>query len=105
MLKVHKGDSLPSGSWQKTKIAIVRSEFNGFLTRQLEDECIKTLLAAGLKKTQIVSYAVPGSLEIPFLAAEIAKRKSPDIIIALGVIIKGDTYHFELVSNQCARGC
>lgn len=97
--------TIPKKILTKAKIAIVRSEFNGLLTQRLEDECVRTLLAAGLKMRQIALFSVPGSLEIPIMAQNIAKFEKPDVIIALGVIIKGDTYHFELVADNCARGC
>lgn len=86
------------------KIVIIRSEFNGEITKALEDSCLSTLFAYGLVKRQIFLYTVPGSLEIPIMALNVVKKK-PSVIIALGVIIKGDTYHFELISNECARGC
>ena len=89
----------------KAKIAIVRAQFNGQLTESLEKHCLATLLDHGLKKDQILQFQVPGSLEIPIVAQNIAKAKKADIIIALGVVIKGDTYHFEIVINECARGC
>jgi len=87
------------------KIAIIRSEFNAAITQSLEKHCLKTLLISGIKKNQIKLYRVPGSLEIPITARIIAQKKSADVIIALGAAIKGDTYHFELVANECARGC
>lgn len=86
------------------KIAIIRSEFNGGITKSLEDACLSTLFAYGVAKKQVLLYTVPGSLEIPIMALNVVKKK-PSVIIALGVIIKGDTYHFELISNECARGC
>ena len=90
---------------KKARIAIIRAEFNGDLTKSLEKHCIKVLLESGLKKQQILQYQVPGSLEIPIIAQNIAQKKKADIIIALGVVIRGDTYHFEIVANECARGC
>ena len=78
----------------KAKIAIVRAQFNGQLTESLEKHCLATLLDHGLKKDQILQFQVPGSLEIPIVAQNIASAKKSDIIIALGVVIKGDTYHF-----------
>ena len=96
---------IPKNIIKKAKIAIIKSEFNPSLTQNLENECLAVLLANGIKRRQIFLYAVPGSLEIPLMAQKIAKKRLADIIIALGVIIKGDTYHFELVANECARGC
>ena len=51
------------------------------------------------------SFAVPGALEIPVCASIISKKKIYDAIIAIGAVIKGETYHFELVANECGRGC
>ena len=90
---------------KKARIAIIRSEFNGEITKNLEKYCLKTLLEYGLKKSQIVLFQVPGSLEIPIVAQTIAQKKKANVIIALGTVIKGDTYHFEIVINECARGC
>src|SRR3990170_1628958 len=89
----------------KAKIAIIRAQFNAPLTESLEKHCLGVLLEHGLKKDQILQFQVPGSLEIPIVAQNIAKQKTADIIIALGVVIKGDTYHFQIVANECARGC
>ncbi len=88
-----------------TKIAIIRARYNDEFTEELEKACIETLVANGISRSQVVSMSVPGSLEIPIAAQRVAEAKCADVIIALGVIIKGDTYHFELVSNECARGC
>ena len=96
---------IPRAVLDKARIAIVRAQFNTLLTESLEKHCLATLLDHGLKKDQILQFQVPGSLEIPIVAQNIAKRKKADIIIALGVVIKGDTYHFEIVANECARSC
>lgn len=106
MLKKHTEKiELPRTVLDKARIAIVRAQFNGSLTESLEAHCLSVLLEHGLKKNQILQFQVPGSLEIPIVAQNIAKAKKADIIIALGVVIKGDTYHFEIVANECARGC
>ena len=90
---------------REARIAIVRSEFNPQITESLERHCLKMLASAGIKDSQIKLYQVPGSLEIPLTAQMIAQKKGANIIIALGAVIRGDTYHFELVANECARGC
>lgn len=106
MLKKHTEKIvLPRTVLVKAKIAIVRAQFNGQLTESLEKHCLATLLEHGVKKHQILQFQVPGSLEIPIVAQNIASAKKADIIIALGVVIKGDTYHFEIVASECARGC
>lgn len=106
MLKAHKDTRrFSKASAGKLKIAIIRSEFNPSLTENLESYCRKTLITHGVKKKNISTFQVPGSLEIPIVAKVLAKKKRYDVIIALGVIIKGDTYHFEMIANECARGC
>ena len=106
MLKKHTEKiELPKHILSKARIAVIRAQFNGHLTESLEKHCLITLLEHGLKKDQILQFQVPGSLEIPITAQNIAKNKKADIIIALGVVIRGDTYHFEIVANECARGC
>ena len=106
MLKKHTEKiKIPRPVLDKARIAIVRAQFNTLLTESLEKHCLVTLLENGIKKDQILQFQVPGSLEIPITAQNIAKAQKADIIIALGVVIKGDTYHFEIVANECARGC
>lgn len=89
----------------KIKIAIVGSNFQKTITDTLEANCIKTLNQNGISKEQITVIRVPGSLEIPLAAKKLAKKSIYDAIIALGAIHKGDTHHFELIANECARGC
>lgn len=98
-LKINK--SLIAGK----RVAIVRSLYNGELTKSLEAACRRTLVENGLDESLISTYEVPGALEIPIVCRLLAKEDFADVIIALGVVIKGDTYHFELVANECARGC
>lgn len=89
----------------KIKIGIVRSLFNAEMTGNLERFCRETLILNGVLEKNIVTATVPGSLEIPVTAQTMARTKKYDCIIALGVVIKGDTYHFELVVNESVRGC
>jgi 6,7-dimethyl-8-ribityllumazine synthase len=86
------------------RIAIIRSEYNRKITLSLEEKCVETLLAEGVQERNIRNFAVPGCFEIPLLAQRLASQKKYDALIALGAVIKGDTYHFELVVNECARG-
>lgn len=87
------------------RVAVVRSLFNEELTESLLKSCVEELEQRGIDKDLISVYEVPGALEIPLVARLVAQQNLADVIIALGVIIKGDTYHFELVANECARGC
>jgi len=88
---------------EKLRIAIVRTEYHKELNKNLEEACIRTLIKFGLKKKQIDTFVVPGSWEVPLVAQEVAKSRKFDAIVAFGVIIKGKTYHFEMIANECAR--
>lgn len=85
------------------KIAIVVSEFNRDVCEGLLDGAQKVFDdIAG------VSYEVfwaPGAFEIPLMCQVLAEKKEYQAIVALGAVLKGETYHFELVANECARGC
>lgn len=87
------------------KIAIISSSFRKEVSDNLEKNCIKTLKAKGLQDTQIKVVRVPGSLEIPLIAKKLAKEGIYDALLTFGAIVKGDTYHFEQIANECARGC
>ena len=94
----------PSGSLGRVRIGIIRSEYNSDLTRQLATNCRRELLAAGLATAQIDEFTVPGCFEIPWMAQRLARRRRYDVLIALAVVIRGKTHHFELVTRECARG-
>ncbi len=90
---------------EEIKIAIIGSNFQREITDALEEHCIDTLLGKGIRKEQILSVRVPGSLEIPLAAKKLAEKNKFDALIAIGAIHKGETYHFEQVADQCIRGC
>lgn len=85
------------------KIAIIRSNYHQNLTKSLEEACKKQLLNYGVKADKISVFEVPGSWEIPVIAKKLAASKKFDGIIAFGVIIKGETYHFEILAHECAK--
>lgn len=87
------------------KIAIVKSCFRREVADNLEKNCLATFKKEGLKKNQIDIFKVPGSLEIPLVVKKLAKKNIYSAIITFGAIVKGDTYHFEQIANECARGC
>lgn len=87
------------------KIAIVGSIFWEEITENLEKNCIETLKTKGVLEKNITVVYVPGALEIPLVVEMLAKKKMYNVIITFGVIVKGDTYHFEQVANECIRGC
>lgn len=87
------------------RIAIVSSSFRKEVADNLEKNCLKTLKDNGLKTNQIDIFRVPGSLEIPLVVKKLAKKGIYDAIITFGAILKGKTYHFEQIANECIRGC
>lgn len=87
------------------RIAIVSSSFRAEVADNLEKHCIRTLQKKGLKEQQITIARVPGALEIPLLVKRLAKTKQYDAIITFGAILKGKTYHFEQIADECIRGC
>ena len=88
----------------KARIAIVAASFHDFITKRLLKACLAELKRQGLREEQITTVWVPGAFEIPLTAMTLAKRKDIDAVICLGAVIRGETYHFEVVSNECARG-
>ncbi len=106
MLKKSQGTKEISRMFaSKIKIGIVRSVFNAEMTESLERACLETLVKAGVSEKNIVTLTVPGALEIPITVQALAKTKKYDCLIAFGVVLKGETYHFELVANESVRGC
>jgi len=84
------------------KIAIILSRFNDSIGQKLFDSTIQTLKEDNIGQVEIIR--VPGALEMPITAQTLAEENHYDAIICLGVVIKGDTYHFELVCEQSHRG-
>ena len=89
---------------KRTRIGIIRAEYNSDITERLEQSCLSELAAAGVKPGRIEKFSVPGCFEIPWLAGRLARSRRYDVLIALGVVIRGETHHFGLVANECARG-
>lgn len=87
----------------RLKIAIVRSNYHLELTRSLENGCRKSLEEAGVLSKNIITFEVPGSWEISLMVKKVAESKKFDAVAAFGVIIKGATYHFELIANEVAK--
>ncbi len=89
---------------QPFSVAIVRTEFNEELVDKLADVTIKGLKKCSVSAEAMEVFTVPGALEIPFSVKRIMDTGDFDGIIALGVVIQGETRHFEIVTNESARG-
>ena len=85
-------------------IAIIASRFNDYISKALVNACVIELKRQGLKEGQIATVWVPGALEIPLVAKQLAAKKNIKAVICLGAIIRGETYHFDVVANESARG-
>ena len=86
------------------RIGVVQARFNQDITDGLWHACRDTLLALGVDKDDILHLTVPGALEIPVVLQRLASTGDFDALVALGAVIKGGTYHFELVCNESASG-
>jgi len=86
------------------KIAIVVSRFNEFFSEKLLDGALDCLKRHGGSEDDISIVRVPGSFEIPYAASRLAKQKKYDSIICLGVVIRGQTPHYEYINNEVAKG-
>jgi 6,7-dimethyl-8-ribityllumazine synthase len=87
---------------KKLRIAIVRTSYHNELVENLEFYARESLVTAGVAVKNITTFTVPGSWEIPLLVQKAAESKKFNGIIALGVIVKGDTHHFNLIANEVA---
>jgi 6,7-dimethyl-8-ribityllumazine synthase len=86
------------------RIAIVRARFNDAVTRKVEAICLAELAALGVAGKHIRQVSVPGALEIPVALKALAETEDYEALIAIGCVIRGETYHFELVANESAAG-
>ena len=89
---------------RKLVIGIVQARFNQGVTNALAKACWDELLAHGVEERNIEHVQVPGALEVPVALQAMAEKGGYDALIALGCIIRGETYHFELVANESAAG-
>jgi 6,7-dimethyl-8-ribityllumazine synthase len=83
----------------KPKLVIVISQFNQYIVERLLNGCLATLQKQGLDKKELTVIEVPGAFEIPVVVNKLIMSKKPDAIITLGAIIKGETPHFDFISN------
>lgn len=86
------------------RIGIVMSRFNQEAGEGLLSSCTATLAGHGVRKSDIRIVTVPGALEIPLALQKLANTGKFDALIALGAVIRGETYHFEIVANESASG-
>jgi 6,7-dimethyl-8-ribityllumazine synthase len=86
------------------RIGIVQSRFNEKVCQGLLSACLAELKRLNVVDEDILLVTVPGALEIPLALKKMAETQQFDALIALGAVIRGETYHFELVSNESGTG-
>lgn len=100
MVKTIEGQLIAKGK----KFGIVASRFNDFVTKQLIEGCVDTLIRHGADKDKIELVLVPGAFEIPLIAKKLAHNKAADAVICLGTVIRGATPHFDYIAAEVSKG-
>ena len=86
------------------RIGIVQARFNQDIGAGLRSGCLNELTRLGVAAADVTYATVPGALELPLTLQVMAQSGRFDALVALGAVIRGETYHFEIVSNESARG-
>jgi 6,7-dimethyl-8-ribityllumazine synthase len=91
-------------SAEQFRFAVVVSRWNYHLTSKLESGAVEALTRSGAEKDAIEIFRVPGAFELPLASMKAAESGRFDAVIALGVVIRGETPHFDFVAQQAAAG-
>jgi 6,7-dimethyl-8-ribityllumazine synthase len=94
----------PSLSGEGLRVGIVLSRFNTNVGEGLLSSCTAALRKHGVAASDVIIVTVPGALEAPLVLQKMAQSRRYDTLIALGAVIRGETYHFEIVSNESSNG-
>lgn len=94
----------PNLSGKGLRIGIAMARFNQDVCEGLLSAAVAALTKAGVAASDMVIVTVPGALELPLVLKKMAESGKYDALVALGAVIRGDTYHFEVVSNEMASG-
>ena len=94
----------PNFRGDERRVAIVQSRFNRSIGEGLLASALRALREAGVADDRITVMTVPGALEIPLALQRLAQSGDYDALVALGAVIRGDTYHFDIVANESAAG-
>lgn len=97
---IHRGKTNAEG----LRFAIVASRWNDFLTSKLIDGAVDALSSAGASEGDVEVFMVPGAFELPLAALKAAQTGKFDAVIAIGVVIRGETPHFDYVAGEAAKG-
>jgi 6,7-dimethyl-8-ribityllumazine synthase len=86
------------------RIGVVQARFNAAIGDRMREGCLEELARLGVAADDIEVVSVPGALEIPLVLRLMAQSDEFDALVAIGCVIRGETYHFELVCNESAAG-
>lgn len=86
------------------RIGIAMARFNRDVGEGLLSSCTAALAKHGVRDADVLIVSVPGALELPLILQSLAQSRDFDALIALGAVVRGETYHFEIVSNESAAG-
>lgn len=86
------------------RVGIVQARFNEAICEELRQACMAELESLGIEGEDTLLVTVPGALEIPLALQKMAESGQFDALIALGAVVRGETYHFELVANESGAG-
>lgn len=86
------------------KFSIVVARFNSFVVESLLSGAIDALVRHGVAESNIEVIRVPGAFELPLAVKQVAVKRKPDAIVALGAVIRGGTPHFDYVAGECTKG-
>jgi 6,7-dimethyl-8-ribityllumazine synthase len=98
--RIHRGQINAQGF----RFAIVASRWNDFLTTKLIDGALDALESLGADENAVEIFLVPGSFELPLTALKVAESGNFDAVVAIGVVIRGETPHFDYVAGEAAKG-
>ena len=85
---------------RELRVAVVQARFNVELTDRIANACIRELVALGVAASDVTHVRVPGALEIGAVLNALADADDHDALVAVGCVLRGETYHFELVANE-----
>ena len=100
----HLDQNITTQQTKNLRIGIVQARFNYEITSTLKNSCEQELITWGVKPKNIIDITVAGALELPFALQTLAQTDTFDVLIAIGCVIRGDTYHFEIVCDQSGAG-
>jgi 6,7-dimethyl-8-ribityllumazine synthase len=88
----------------RAKVGVVVSRFNEFITGRLLESAIQVFEQCGISFNNVDVVWVPGALEIPFFCQKLARKNKYEGLLAIGCVIRGETYHYECVAHEVTRG-